>query len=94
LLLEPVTARPEGTRVAFDEMLTNRGEAMLKNNHPTLAWVLDYWPVVLGIPALLLMVAVLALVTLWWDRRDESARQRADGARTGCARPQTPDRAW
>jgi hypothetical protein len=67
---------------------------MLKNNHPTLAWVLDYWPVVVGVPTLLLMVAALALVTLWWDRRDESARQRTDSGRSGSNRAQASGRTW
>jgi len=49
---------------------------MLKNNHPTIAWLLDYWASVVLMPALLLVIAALALVTLWWDRRDDSARQR------------------
>jgi hypothetical protein len=48
-------------------------------NHPTLAWVVDYWPWVVLVPTILLVIAVLVLVTHCWDRRDESvrARQRA-----------------
>ena len=40
-------------------------------NHPALAWVVDYWPAVVLVPAVLLLIVVLALVTRWWDRQDE-----------------------
>jgi hypothetical protein len=49
---------------------------MLKYSNPTLAWILEHWTITIFLPAILLMVAVLALVTRWWDGRDESARQR------------------
>jgi len=39
-------------------------------NHPTLAWVLDYWPATILVPAVLVLIAVLALITRWWDRQD------------------------
>ena len=45
-------------------------------NHPTLAWVLAYWPSMVLVPTILLMIAVLALVTHWWDRRDDLVRAR------------------
>jgi hypothetical protein len=45
-------------------------------NHPTLAWVLDYWPSVILVPTILLVIAVLTLVTYRWDRRDKSVRAR------------------
>jgi hypothetical protein len=45
-------------------------------NHPALAWVVDYWPAVVLVPAVLLLIVVLALVTRWWDRQDESVRTR------------------
>jgi hypothetical protein len=44
-------------------------------SHPVLAWVLEYWTITIFVPAILVLVAVLALVTRRWDRRDESARQ-------------------
>jgi len=53
------------------------GDSMINlKNHPTLAWVVDYWPAVVLMPTILLMIAVLVLVTRWWDRRDESVRAR------------------
>jgi hypothetical protein len=45
-------------------------------DHPTLAWAVDYWPSVVLVPTILLVIAVLALVTHRWDRRDESAPER------------------
>ena len=45
-------------------------------NHPSLAWVVDYWPAVVLVPTVLLLIVVLALVTRWWDRQDESVRTR------------------
>ena len=45
-------------------------------NHPTLGWVLDYWPSVILVPTILLVIAVLVLVTYRWDRRDKSVRAR------------------
>jgi hypothetical protein len=51
-------------------------------NHPTLAWVLDYWPSVILVPTILLVIAVLTLVTYRWDL----AGQVSPGAATGRAR--------
>ena len=48
---------------------------MLQQSHPVLAWILEYWTITIFVPAILLMVAVLALVTRRWDQRDESPRQ-------------------
>ena len=48
-------------------------------NHPTLAWLVDYWPSVVFVPTILLVIAALALVTHWWDRRDESIQSRQRG---------------
>jgi hypothetical protein len=49
---------------------------MLKYSNPSLAWIVEHWTITIFLPAILLMVAVLALVTRWSDGRDESARQR------------------
>jgi hypothetical protein len=50
---------------------------MLKYSHPTLAWILDYWPVTIFAPLILVLIATLALVTRWWDQRDQEAREAA-----------------
>ena len=50
---------------------------MLRYSHPTLAWILDYWPITIFLPAILLLIATLALVTRSWDKRDQEARERA-----------------
>jgi hypothetical protein len=50
---------------------------MLKYSHPVLAMVLDYWPITIFAPAVLLLIATLALITRWWDRRDQAAQERA-----------------
>jgi hypothetical protein len=62
-------------------------------NHPTLAWMLDYWPATILLPAVLLLLAVLALITRWWDRKDEfAAQQTGRGAATPArARPMASD---
>ena len=39
---------------------------------PVLDVVLDQWPLLLFVPAVLLLVAALAGVTRWWDRKDEA----------------------
>jgi hypothetical protein len=49
-----------------------------KYNHPTFAWMLDYWPAAILLPSILILIAVLALITRWWDKRDavgETARR-------------------
>ena len=43
---------------------------MLKYSQPWLAFILDYWPATLFLPSVLLLIAALALITRWWDRRD------------------------
>lgn len=39
-----------------------------------LAWVVHYWPSVVFLPTILLVVVLLAAITHQWDRRDEAAR--------------------
>ena len=50
---------------------------MLKYSHPVLAVIVQYWPSMVLLPLILLLIATLALVTKWWDGRDEVARQQA-----------------
>jgi hypothetical protein len=45
-------------------------------NHPTMAWMLDYWPATILLPTVLLLLAVLALITRWWDQKDDAAAQQ------------------
>jgi hypothetical protein len=49
---------------------------MLKYSHPILAYVLHYWPVTVFLPAILLLIAVLAVITRRWDARDAAAAQQ------------------
>ena len=53
---------------------------MLKYSHPTLAWVLDLWPITIFAPMILLLIATLALITRWWDQRDQAAREAVRAA--------------
>ena len=55
---------------------------MLKYTHPTLAWLLHYWPATIFLPTVLLLIAVLAMVTHRWDQRDKAALQRPQGGQT------------
>jgi hypothetical protein len=48
---------------------------MLKYSHPMLALILEYWPITIFAPTILLGIATLALITRWWDRRDQEARE-------------------
>jgi hypothetical protein len=41
---------------------------------PEMEFVLDYWPIVVMVPLLLLLIALLATVTHFMDKRDESRR--------------------
>ncbi len=51
---------------------------MLKNNYPVLSMFIEHWPLLILTPAVLLLIAVLALITRQWDQRDEiAARDRA-----------------
>jgi hypothetical protein len=49
---------------------------MLRYSHPTLAYLLHYWPVTIFLPAILLLIAVLAVITRRWDARDAAAAQQ------------------
>jgi hypothetical protein len=53
---------------------------MLKYSHPTLAWILDYWPITVFMPAILVLIATLALITSWWDGRDQVVRESVQSA--------------
>ncbi len=48
---------------------------MLGQEHPVLAFILEYWTITIFVPAVLVLVAVLMFVMRRWDRRDESARK-------------------
>ncbi len=52
-------------------------------SRPVLDLFVEQWPSLIFVPAVLLLVAVLAGVTGWWDRRDaersaEATARRAD----------------
>jgi hypothetical protein len=51
-----------------------------KYRHPILSWILDSWPAMILLPSVLLLIAVLVLITRWWDERDaarETVRRAA-----------------
>ena len=50
---------------------------MLKYSHPWLAVLIHYWPSLVLLPTLLLLVAALAMITRRWDARDEAKRTHA-----------------
>jgi hypothetical protein len=47
---------------------------MFKYSHPVLAILMHYWPSMVLLPAILILIAALAMITRWWDGRDESER--------------------
>jgi hypothetical protein len=55
-------------------------------NHPTLAWVVDYWPSVVLVPTVLLVIAGLVLVTRCWTG-GTSWSGRGSGSCSGSSRP-------
>jgi hypothetical protein len=48
---------------------------LMLQQSPVLAWILEYWTITIFVPAVLILVAVLTVVTRRWDRRDESAQK-------------------
>jgi hypothetical protein len=55
---------------------------MLRYSHPWLAYILHQWPATIFLPSVLLLVAVLALVTRWWNHRDAATAQEQAALRT------------
>ena len=54
-------------------------------SRPVLDLFVEQWPLLIFVPAVLILVAVLAGVTRWWDRRGaersaETTARRADAA--------------
>jgi signal peptidase I len=49
---------------------------MPKYGGPTLALFVEHWPSMILLPAVLLLLVVLAVITRWWDLQDQSARER------------------
>ena len=45
-------------------------------SRPVLDLFVEQWPLLIFVPAVLILIAVLAGVTRWWDRRD--AKRSAD----------------
>jgi hypothetical protein len=65
-------------------------------SRPVLDLFVEQWPLLIFVPAVLVLVAVLAGVTRWWDRRDaersaETTARRSDAA-TGPRSPHAPRR--
>ncbi len=62
---------------------------MLRYEHPWLAWVVSHWPLMIYLPTIVLVLAGLALLTRWWDKKDAlTARERTDRAgRNSAASP-------
>ena len=58
---------------------------MLKYNYPWLAYLFDHWPFMVLLPMVLVVLAVLAWVTRWWDEKDEAAA----AVRTSHERPRS-----
>ena len=56
-------------------------------SRPVLDLFVEQWPMLIFVPAVLILVAVLAGVTRWWDRRD------AERSAETTARRATPPRA-
>jgi hypothetical protein len=58
--------------------------------HPILGWILGHWTAMATLAGLLLLFAVLALMTHWWNRKDEAAcratYRRPGGPSTSSAR--------
>ena len=54
---------------------------MLGGSHAALAFLLEFWTVTIFLPAVLLLLAVMVLITRWRDGRDRAADpQRARSA--------------
>jgi len=54
-------------------------------SRPVLDLFVEQWPLLIFVPAVLILIAVLAGVTRWWDRRDaersaDTTARRADAA--------------
>ena len=54
-------------------------------SRPVLDLFVEQWPMLIFVPAILILIAVLAGVTRWWDRRDaersaKTTSRRADAA--------------
>jgi len=63
---------------------------MLEQSHPVLAFFLQYWTIAIFLPAVLLLIAVLVLVTGWRDGRDAvAAQQKARQAQPVPSRPRS-----
>jgi hypothetical protein len=57
---------------------------MLRYSHPWLAYIIHQWPATVLLPSVLLLVAVLALITRWWNRVDAATAQEQAALRTDC----------
>jgi hypothetical protein len=60
-----------------------------KYRHPILSWILDSWPAMIWLPSVLLLIAVLVLITRWWDERDRHSRRYVGMPRPKPQRPPT-----
>ena len=60
---------------------------IFSGDSPVLDLLAEQWPVLIFLPSVLLLVAVLALVTRRWDRRDAAARAQKRRAAAVASRP-------
>jgi hypothetical protein len=54
-------------------------------SRPVLDLFVEQWPMLIFVPAVLILVAVLAGVTRWWDRRDAKRSAATTAQRAGAA---------
>ena len=54
-------------------------------SRPVLDLFVEQWPLLIFVPAVLILVAVLAGVTRWWDRRDAERSADMTTRRAGAA---------
>jgi hypothetical protein len=64
----------------------NRGSVVwyrLKYEHPWVADTLHFWPATVFLPVIFVLIAALAVLTHWWDERDDEAREASRRANSG-----------
>jgi hypothetical protein len=54
-------------------------------SRPVLDLFVEHWPLLIFVPAVLILVAVLVGVTRWWDRRDAARSAVATARRADAA---------
>ena len=73
---------PDGPGAATDSLEAGMGRGS-NGGRPVLDLFIEQWPMLIFVPAVVVVLVALVAVTAWWDRRDRSCLPEKESRRAG-----------